>query len=147
MPNSRYAESLCFRQIGFALSPGRFCQLTLNGDAREMSNVFDRVLLTRAGAAWLAVVHGKRPNHFAFGGEYGRGPTGAERMHQRQLAKISPQWIGSDVGHNYLLGAVSGRSARAHRRPDESSIDRFRVSCRKIWCSAVPQLLAVRIHQ
>ena len=110
-PTPGMAEPLCFREIRFALASGRFRQFPLDGDAREISNVFNRVLLTRTRATWLAIVHGKRSDHFAFGGEDRRGPTGAERMRQSQVAKISPQWIGRDVGHNYLFGPVSGRSA------------------------------------
>src|SRR3984893_12170369 len=109
-PTSGMAEPLRFRHIGFALAAGRFRQITLDSDAREMSTVFNRVLLKRTRAAWLAIIHGKRSDHFAFGGENRRGPTRAERMRQSQIAKISPQWIGRDVGHNYLLGAMCGRS-------------------------------------
>src|SRR5260370_22277410 len=105
------AEALCFRQISVALAPGPFRQLALNGHAREICNVLDRLLLARARAAWLAIIHGKRSDHFAFGGEDRRGPTSAERMRQSQIAKISPKWIGGDIGHNYLFGAVFGWSA------------------------------------
>ena len=145
-PTPGVAEPLRFGQIGFALPSGRFCQLTLNGDAGEMSNVLDRVLLTWARAPRLPIVHGKRPDHFAFGGKDRRGPTRAERMRQGQVAEISPQWIGRDVGDNYLFGAVSSRSTRADRSPNESSVDRFRISFRKIRRSAVSQLLAICIH-
>ena len=88
-----------------------FRQLTLNGNASEMSNVFDHILLTLTRAARLAIVHGKRSYYFAFGGENRRGPTGAERMRQSQLPKTSPQWIGRYIGYNYLFGPVSGGSA------------------------------------
>src|SRR5580693_3753478 len=46
-PTSGMTESLRFRQIRFALASRRLRQLTLDGDARQMSNVFDRFLLTR----------------------------------------------------------------------------------------------------
>ena len=105
------AEPLCFREISFTLPPGRFRQLPLDRDARKMSNVFDRILLTRTRAPRLAIVHGKRSDHFAFGGEDRRGPAGAERMRQSKVTKRIPQWIGRDVGHNHLFSAVRGRSA------------------------------------
>ncbi len=103
-------ESLRFRQIRFALVPGRFRQLTLNGNAREMSNVFNRFLLTRGRGTWLAIVHGKRSDHFAFGGEDRRGPTSAKRMPQSQVAKSGPKWIDCDIRDDHLFGPVSGRS-------------------------------------
>src|ERR1700731_4461240 len=109
-PTSGMAESLRFRQIRFALAPGRFRQFTLDGDAREMSNVFNRVLLQRTWGAWLAIVHGKRSDHFAFGREDRCGPTSAQRMPQSQFAEIRPQRIDGDVGHNDLFGAVGGGS-------------------------------------
>jgi hypothetical protein len=31
-------------------------------------------------------------------------------MRQSQLAKVTPQWVDSNVGDNYLFGAVRGRS-------------------------------------
>src|SRR6266436_6991694 len=108
-PTPGMAEPLCFREIGFTLAPGRFRQLPLDGDAREISNVFDRILLTRTRTPRLAIVHGKRPDHFAIGGRDRRGPTRAKRMRQSQVAKLDPQWIGRDVGYNHLFGAVSGR--------------------------------------
>src|SRR5204863_7475270 len=77
-PTPGVAEPLRFREISFALPSGRFCQLALNGDAGEMSNVLDRVLLSRARAPRLAIVHGKRTDHFGFGGKDRRGPTRAE---------------------------------------------------------------------
>src|SRR6266404_2180693 len=89
-PTPGMAEPLCFREIGFALPSGRFRQLTLNGNARQMSNVFDCILLLRARATRLAIVHSKRSDHFSFGGEDRCGPTGAKRMPQRELAKIIP---------------------------------------------------------
>ena len=110
-PTPRVAEPLCFCEIRFALPPGRFRELTFDGDAREMSNVSNCVLLSRTRAAWLTIVHGKRSDHFAFGGKDRRRPTRAERVRQSQFAKISPQRIGRDVGHNHLFGPVSGRSA------------------------------------
>src|SRR5580693_2158637 len=76
-PTSGMTESLRFRQIRFALAPGRFRQLTLDGDAREMSDVFNRFLLTPGRGAWLAIVHGKRSDHFSFGGKNRCRPTGA----------------------------------------------------------------------
>src|SRR5438309_4055188 len=103
-------EPLCFRQIGFALASGRFRQFPVDSDAREMSNVFNRVLLLWTRAAWLAIVHGKGSGDFAFRREDRRGPTSAKRMRRSQVAKISPQWIGGDVRHNHLFGTVSGRS-------------------------------------
>src|SRR5205814_1340676 len=54
------AEALCFLQISFALAAGPFRQLALNGHAREICNVLDCLLLARARAAWLAIIHGKR---------------------------------------------------------------------------------------
>ena len=66
-PTPGMAEALRFGQIGFAFAPGRLHQLPLDGDAREMSNVFDRILFTRIWATWLPIVHGKGPDHFAFG--------------------------------------------------------------------------------
>src|SRR4029077_843466 len=107
-PTPGLAEPLCFREIGFTLAPGRFRQLPLDGDAREMSNMLDRVLLTRTRTARLAIVHGKRSDHFTFGGEDRRGPAGAERMRQSKVAKRIPQWIARNVGHNHLFSAVRG---------------------------------------
>ena len=101
-------ESLRFRQIRFALAPGHFRQRPLDGNAREMSNVSDRFLLTQSRRAWLAIVHGKRSDHFAFGGKDRRRPTRAERMSQGQFAKSGPEWIGRNIGDNYLFGAISG---------------------------------------
>ena len=109
-PTPGMTESLRFRQIGFALAPGRFRQLALDCDAREMSNVFNRFLLTRGRGAWLAIVHGKRSDHFAFGREDRCGPTRAKRMPQSEIAKSGPKRIDGDVGHNDLFGAVGGRS-------------------------------------
>src|SRR5260370_30297465 len=111
-PTPGMTETLCFREIGFALPSRRFSELSLDRNAGQMSDVFDRVLLQRARAAWLAIVHGKRPNHFAFGGKDRTGPTRAQRMRHGQVAEIGPQWIGCDIGDNYLFGAVSGRSTR-----------------------------------
>src|SRR4051812_35204563 len=89
-PTPRMAEPLRFRQIRFALAPGRFRQFSLDSDAREMSNVFDRVLLVRTRAAWLTVIHGKRSDHFILGGHNRRGPTSTQRMGQSQFAKSIP---------------------------------------------------------
>src|ERR1700731_1407984 len=145
-PTPGMTESLRFRQIRFALAPGRFRQLTLDGNAREIGNMFNRVLLHRARATRLAIVHGKRADHFAFGGKNRCGPTGAERVRQSQFAEISPQWIGRDVRHNDLFGSVSSRSTRTDGGSNESSVDRFGVSFRKMGCRAMSQLFSIRIH-
>src|SRR5207244_13107599 len=76
-PTAGVAEPLCFCEIGFALAPGRFRQFPLDSDAREMSNVRICVLLQRTGATRLAIVHGKCPDHFSFGGKDRRRPTRA----------------------------------------------------------------------
>src|SRR6478752_3414825 len=105
-PTSSVAEPLRFREIGFALASGRFRQLPLDGDAREISNVSNCILLWRTRATRLAIVHGKCSNHIAFGGKDRRRPTRAERVRQSQFAKISPQKIVRNVGHNYLFRPV-----------------------------------------
>src|SRR5438105_12116204 len=103
-----------------------------------MSNVFDRILLAGIRTTRFAIVHGKSPDYLAFGGKNRRGPTGAEGMCQGQVAKVSPQWIARDVGHNYLFAPVRGSSTGPYGRPDESSVDRLRVSFGKIRRAAVP---------
>src|SRR5205823_5316958 len=89
-PTARMNETLRYRMVSFAFAAIPFRQLALNVHAREICDVLDCLLLTRARAAWLAIIHGKRSDHFAFGGEDRRGPARAERMRQSQVAKISP---------------------------------------------------------
>src|SRR3954447_17398561 len=110
-PTAGMAEPLRFREVGFALAPRSLGKLPLNRDSSEISNVFDRFLLTRTWAAWVAVVHGKCSDHFTFGGKDRSGPTRAERVRQSQFAKIDPQRISRNVGDNHLFGAISSRSA------------------------------------
>ena len=105
------AEPLCFCKIGFALAPGRFCQLPLDGDACQMSNMLDRVLFTRTRAARLVIIHGEGSDHFSFRGKDRRGPTSAERVSQRKIAKIRPQWIGRDIRDDDLFTPVGSGSA------------------------------------
>ena len=77
-PTPGVAQPLCFRQVRFALASGRLREFSLDGDARQMSNVFNRVLLQRTRAPGLTIVHGERSDHFAFGREDRRGPASAE---------------------------------------------------------------------
>src|SRR5207237_5114309 len=119
-------EPFRFNELGFSLAPRSILKLPLDRDSSKISYMFDRFLLTRTRAAWLAIVHGKGSNHFTFGGKDRSGPTRAERVRQSQFAKINPQRISRDVGDNHLFSAISSRSARAHGRSDQRAVDRFR---------------------
>src|SRR2546427_4019358 len=92
-PTPGMCEFLRFCQITFAPPQSILRQLVLNGHAREVRNLSDDVLVTWTGTSWFPIVHGKSSNHFAFRGKDGRRPTSPQRMSQRKLTKIDPQWI------------------------------------------------------
>src|ERR1700747_23211 len=71
-PAPGMCESLRFCQITFAPPQSILRQFVLNGHAREVRNLSDDVLVTWTRTSWLPIVHGKRPDHFAFRGKDGR---------------------------------------------------------------------------
>src|SRR4029077_10772487 len=88
-PTAGMAEPLCFREISFALALRRFRKFSLDGNAGKMRNMFNRPRLLRVEATWLAIVHSKRSDYFACGGEDRRGPTSPQRVRESQFAKNS----------------------------------------------------------
>src|ERR1700730_1742820 len=58
---ARVAESLHFDQVGLALSQLLFCLRALHGDARELGDPVDDIMLLRAGAARFAIVGREGP--------------------------------------------------------------------------------------
>src|SRR5207244_4799716 len=59
-PTPGVAQPLCFSEISFALASSRLRQFSLDGDACQMSDVSNRVLLQRTRAPRFTIVHGKR---------------------------------------------------------------------------------------
>src|SRR5882724_9079584 len=68
-------------------------------------------------------------------------------MCQGQIAKISPQRIGVDVGDEHWLPAVRGGPARTHRWTDDQAVDCLGVVYWQAGRRAVSKLVRVRVEQ
>src|ERR1700758_672340 len=110
-PTARVAQPLRFCKVSFAPLQSVLCQLALNGDSRQISDLFDDILIAAVRLPWFATVRCKCGEHFALGCDDRRGPTRAQTMGQRQFAIIGPQWICGDVFDDYLLSSVCGGPA------------------------------------
>src|SRR5215468_5205067 len=107
------------------------CELTLNGNSRQLRHLFDDVLIARTRASWLAIVHGERPDDLTLRREYRSGPTSTQRMGQRQVAIACPQRIGLDVRDDHLFSSVRSCAARPGGWPNGCAVDRIRIGFRK----------------
>src|SRR5215813_12960286 len=109
-----------------------------------MSDLLDDLLIARARAARLAIIHGERRHDFALCRKDRRGPTGAQRMGQSHLAVVRPQGVGCDVLHDHLFAAVCGRPAGTYSRSNDNSIDGISVRLWKAGGATMAQAIAVK---
>src|SRR5246127_2570838 len=95
----------------------------LDGDARQMSELFNLALLLRSGAAGLARIDRERPQHLSFRGADRSGPAGAEPMGQGERPIFRPAFVRSKVGGDHLLVAIGSSAAGTHAESDRETID------------------------
>src|SRR5205085_1214488 len=136
-------QLLRFRQIRLTSPQSFLCQPAFNCNSSQMSDLFDDLLIARAWAARLAIIHRECRDYFGLRRDDRRRPTCAQRMGQSRLPIVSPQGINRDVLHDYLFAAVRGCPTGTYSRPDHDSIDTIRVGFWKAGCSTMPQAITV----
>src|SRR5713226_134322 len=98
------AQMLCFRKERFTSLQGRFTQCPLDGDAGNVCDLRDQILLNLCGACRTALENGESSHHASVSCKNRRRPLRAEAVRERERSNRTrlKEWIRFKICHDYL---------------------------------------------
>src|SRR6266851_4053534 len=98
-------QMLCFSEERFTSLQRRFAQCPLDGDAGNVCNLRDEILLNLRRARWFAAKNGKGPQHLAVSSVNRRRPMRSYSVCECEWSnrRFLPQRICLEVCHDHLL--------------------------------------------